>query len=1586
MSPAGSVSGNQDATVGARQGPAREALLGGVAAAIRRFLHGPQAEAACVFLDHYAAGIATADLAARPAEEVAAAALSLWSFAQERRPGESRLRVFNPRGGGEGWGHANAVLELINDDRPFLVESALAVLQRFDLPVHALVHPVLAVERDEAGALRRIGAGAAESMIQVAFGPETDPARLETIGGEISRAMEDAAAAVADAVAMNRHLAAQLAELAEGPERDLLGWIADDNFILLGVRQIGFAADLALAPAAEGLGVLRAPDVALFDILRDAGSWRAVAEEALDRFGRVAVAKADIRSRVQRSQLYDVVVVKRCDAQGRPVGLTLFAGLFAPDSYNRNPRSIPMLREKVERIMQDSGVGLSGHDGRTLRHILDTWPRDDLFQGPPEDILAAAMRVMGLQVRPELALFLRRDPFGRHVSAIVFVPRDRFDTALRLALAEMINRAVGGELAGYATAMGDGPLARVNFIIAADPQRARALDVAALEAAMKEAARSFRERLADALAGEQGDMLAAATLAGWGDAFPPEYAASTPAHVAVRDIEAASAARASGRFRLALARPFGMAEDRVVLKLFRAGEAVALSDIVPLIESLGLRVIEEVPYRLAARDGAVMLQRLTLETADGAVFDLAGRAGAVLDAIEAESDQRVEVDGFNRLILRAGLDWREVWLMRAMFKWCRQVRAPFSQNAVEAALAANPAATRLLIELFHTRFDPDRVREPEAEAALDTRWRDLLDAVPNPEEDRILRRYRRLLDAVLRTNFHDEATPVIALKIDSAHAGDMPLPRPMFEIFVHGARMEGCHLRGGMIARGGIRWSDRRDDFRTEILSLMKAQMVKNVVIVPVGAKGGFVLKRPPTPTGDANADREAFMAEGIACYRLLINAMLDVTDNLAGGTVVAPPRIVRRDGDDPYLVVAADKGTATFSDIANEIAVSRGFWLGDAFASGGSVGYDHKAMGITARGAWVNIARHFDELGHDIQREDFTCAGVGDMSGDVFGNGLLVSRHTKLLAAFDHRHIFLDPDPDPAKSYEERRRLFGLKRSSWADYDPALISEGGGVFPRNAKTVTLSAAAASMLGLEAGAHEPELVLRAILTMRVDLLYFGGIGTYVKAGTESQADAGDRANDAIRVDGRHIRARVVGEGANLGVTQAGRIEAAQAGVRLNTDALDNSAGVSTSDHEVNIKILLASVMEAGKLTAHQRVDLLGSMTDEVAALVLRDNHQQSQAISLDALGGAADLPAQNALMSQLEAAGVLDRAVAGLPDAAAMAARAASGQALTRPELCTLMAHAKLHVGAMIDASPLVDEPALGHLLADYFPHTLRERFRAEIDGHRLRRALIGTAVTNELINRMGAAAFGRIALESGQEPPAIACAALIASAAFDLPSRYREIEALGMAVPAAQRLGMLFALRRLQEAAARTLLAGPPLGPIGDEVEALRFGLADLAASACARLEESEDVQALTAHGVPLPLATFTVALPELMVAPIVVRLAARHDRAIEMVRAVWTDAGEVFALNPLRAALGAVPTAGGWTTRAVAALADELNEIQGALVEAALDGGGDPAALRFALGRPAESAIALAHDVALMPDLAALIVAVRGLRRLRG
>ncbi|RYJ01600.1 MAG: phage capsid protein, partial [Acetobacteraceae bacterium] len=836
------------------------------------------------------------------------------------------------------------------------------------------------------------------------------------------------------------------------------------------------------------------------------------------------------------------------------------------------------------------------------------------------------------------ALVLRHDPFRRFVSAIAWLPRDTFDTRLRERVGAMLARAFGGRLSAWYIALGDAPLARVHYIIGTDPDHPRSVDAAALEAAIAQAARGFQDRLAEALVAERGEAAAAASLARWRDAFPAAYREATTGAEGAADLALAERALAEGRPAAALLRQPGTTE--LVLRLANPGGPLPLADALPLFESLDLRAIEEIPHRLSpGGDTPVVLHVFTL--APGAAAEEA-RFPALLEALAALLDGRAEADGFNRLVLRAGLDWRECWLLRAMYRWLKQVGFGFAQGSVEAALAAHPAAARLLVDLFQARFDPGRPRGEEA--ALDAAWTTRLAAVESPDEDRILSRLHQVLCALLRTNYF-QGKPYLALKIDSAAAGEMPAPRPWREVFVHSPRMEGVHLRAGPVARGGIRWSDRREDFRTEILGLMKAQRVKNVVIVPTGAKGGFVLKRIPT-------EREAFQAEGVACYRILVSGLLDITDNLNEAGVVPPPRVVRRDADDPYMVVAADKGTATFSDIANGLAADYGFWLGDAFASGGSAGYDHKGMGITARGAWVMVARHFAELGHDILAEDFTCAGVGDMSGDVFGNGLLISRHTKLVAAFDHRHIFLDPAPDPAAGFAERTRLFALPRSSWADYDAALISPGGGVFARSLKTIPVSPEVRALLGLEAERVTPAELMQAILRAPVDLLYFGGIGTYVKASGESQAEAGDRANDALRVDGREVRAKVVGEGANLAVTQAGRVEIAAAGGRLNTDALDNSAGVSTSDHEVNIKILLADAEASGLLTRSQRDALLGAMTEEVGHLVLRDNAQQALAISLEERAGAAALPAQAALMLKLEAAGVLDRSVAGLPDAA----------------------------------------------------------------------------------------------------------------------------------------------------------------------------------------------------------------------------------------------------------------------------------------------------------------------------------------------
>ncbi|MFZ4407499.1 MAG: NAD-glutamate dehydrogenase, partial [Paracraurococcus sp.] len=1348
--------------------------------------------AAARLLDLLHAGVPTAELAAIPAEAAAAAAAGLFALAQERPPGTARIRVLPPGPGPGQAGGPHAVAEIVTDDMPFLVDSALGAVARQGRVVRQLLHPVVPVRRDAAGrllALDEVG-GAPESLMRITLGAQpaamlpgqaaSAPDDWAGLEAALARAMADVRLAVGDFEPMAAALRAAEAELAAAPPGSepggiaFLRWMAEDNFVLLGHRRLALTPEGGLSiVAGDNLGLLRDASLPVFDVLRHPAHLPAAVRVALAEPTPVTVAKANMRSTVHRPQHADVVATRIYGPDGRVTGGRLFLGLFAAAAYNRNPRSIPMLAGKVGRILTAAGLDPEGHDGRALRNILDTWPRDELFQAPEAAILDAARRALDLQIRPRPALVLRPDPFGRFVSAIVWLPRDTFDTRLRERVGAMLARAFAGRLSAFTIAMGDSPLARIHYIIGTEPGRVPAVDGAALEAAVAQAARSFPDRLAEALAAERGEGGAATALARWRDAFPAAYRESATGAQGVADLTLAERALAEGRPAAALDRPPGA--TGLVLRLASPGGPLPLADALPLFESLDLRAIEEVPHRLAPADGAtVVLHVFSLAPAAPAE---PSRFPALLAALAALLDGRAEADGFNRLVLRAGLDWRECWLLRAMFRWLKQVGFGFSQPAVEAALADQPRAARLLLDLFHARFDPGAAGD---DAALQDEWTALLDAVQNPDEDRILTRLRTLLDAVLRTNYHQDK-PWLSLKIDSALAGEMPAPRPWREIFVHSPRMEGTHLRAGPVARGGIRWSDRREDYRTEILGLMKAQRVKNVVIVPTGAKGGFILKRIPE-------GREAFMAEGIECYRTLVRGMLDITDNLVEGRLVPPPLVVRRDADDPYLVVAADKGTATFSDIANGLAAEYGFWLDDAFASGGSAGYDHKGMGITARGAWVMVARHFAEAGHDIFAQEFTCAGVGDMSGDVFGNGLLVSRQTKLVAAFDHRHILLDPTPDPATSYAERERLFALPRSSWADYDKGLISEGGGVFPRTLKSIPLSPQVQALLGLAADRAEPAQVMQAILKAKVDLLYFGGIGTYVKSSAESQAEAGDRANDAIRVDGDALRAKVVGEGANLAVTQAGRVDYALTGGRINTDALDNSAGVSTSDHEVNIKILLADAEASGRLTRMQRDALLAEMTAEVGRLVLRDNHQQHLAVTLETGAGAAALPAQAMLMERLEAAGVLDRAVAGLPDVATLRARIAAGDALTRPAICALLPLAKLWLLEALEASTLPDDPAFAPLLAGYFPAALRERFPDLIARHRLRRELVATAIANEVANRIGCAGLARLAAEAG--PEAAARAAWIAGAAFGVADAADAADAAPAA--AAPRLSAL--------------------------------------------------------------------------------------------------------------------------------------------------------------------------------------------------
>ena len=1514
------------------------------------------------------AAVPTAELAATPPETLAAAAASLYGFAADRPPGVAKVRLL-PAGPGTG---PRPVAEIVTDDMPFLVDTVLAALALHGRAVTSLLHPVLRVSRDAAGHLLALdpSGGGRESMMRVTLGaagpvlsgPAAHPAEaLDTLEAALAGALVDVRAATSAFPTMLSLLRGAEVEVAApgGPDAEeavaFLRWLAEDNFVLLGHRRFTLRADGAIAIVPEeNLGLLRDPAVPVFDALRDLSAIPPAVHATLSHPTPVAVAKANMRSTVHRPQHADVVATRIFDAAGKVVGGRLFLGLFAAAAYNRNPRSIPLLRRKVDHILEIARVEADSHDGRALRNILDTWPRDELFQAPAEVVLEGARRALDLTIRPRAALVVRPDPFERFISAIAWLPRDTFDTRLRERVGQMIARAYGGRLSAFYIALGDAPLARVHYIIATRPGEVPTVDATALEAAIAQVARGFGERLAEALAATQGEAEAAARLARWREGFPASYRETASAAQGVADILLAERAIAAGRPRADLRRAPGAGPRELTLRLVNAGGPLPLADALPLFESLDLRAVEEQPYHMAPAGGPpVVLHVYRLEAGADCPED---RFDEILGALSALLDGAAEADGFNRLVLRAGLDWRECWLLRAMFRWAKQVGFPFAQASVEAALAAQPEAARLLAEIFRRRFDPAATDRDTSKA--EAAWAMLLDAIENPDEDRILTRLRVTLDAMLRTNFFQPGKETIAFKLDSARAGDMPLPRPWREIFVHGVRMEGCHLRAGPVARGGIRWSDRREDFRTEILGLMKAQRLKNVIIVPTGAKGGFVLKHAPPAS-----DREAFMAEGIACYKMLVRGMLDLADNYEGTAVVTPAGIVRRDGDDPYIVAAADKGTATFSDIANGLSAEYGFWLGDAFASGGSAGYDHKGMGITARGAWVMIDRHFQEtLGRSVQDAPFEMVGVGDMSGDVFGNGLLVSRKTRLRAAFDHRHIFLDPDPDPEASYIERERIFALPRSSWADYTASLISAGGGVFARNAKTIPLSPQAQAMLGIAADRAEPTAIMQAILRMEVDLLYFGGIGTYVKASTESQAEAGDRANDAIRINGNEVRARVVGEGANLGVTQAGRIEAARQGIRINTDALDNSAGVSTSDHEVNIKILLADAEGEGVLTRRNRDELLREMTDEVAGLVLRDNNQQSLAVTLEQMGGADYLSAQAALMEKLEHAGLLDRAVAGLPDVHAMARRVGAGDALTRPEIAALLPFAKLWLTDAVVESDLPDEPALLPALVAYFPHPLQATYARFIERHRLRRDLIATIVANAVANRLGCAALARLTMAA--EPVAACRAALLAAEAFGLEAACDAIDASPASAEA--RLDALLALRRLQEAAAHDLL-GAPAQPLEQALATLRPGIAALASAAAAHAPS-------LAEGLPAEAGALAAAAPRLAAAPAVVRLAGHAGVDAATAATAWAAVEEAYALDALRGGIAAAPAPGAFGPRAKAALIEEVAASQIRL-----------AAQRLAGGAPddtrAASVAALVQEAAAARDLAAVTVAVRGL-----
>ena len=1520
------------------------------------------------FIRHYYEHVPPQDIVGQDPANLLGAALAHWTFGAKRAARKAKVRVYNPRRKEHGWEADHTVVEIVNDDMPFLVDSVTAALNQRDLVVHLVIHPIFRVRRSRDGGMTDIVDGergpGAEAFLRFEATRQSGE-RLDEIGSAIETVLADVRAAVEDWQTMRDSLKGIVDELEMRPPRlpageviearDFLDWTHDDHFTFLGYRDYDFATaggrTRSGINAKTGLGILRDPRVIVFRGLRSLHTMPPEVRAFVRRPDLLMVTKSNVKSTVHRPVHLDVIGVKRFDDRDRVVGQRLFVGLFTSSAYSLSPREIPVLRRKLRTIFDRAGFPAASHTGKALTHILETYPRDELFQASDETLFEIAMGILNLQERQRVALFLRRDDFERFMSCLLYIPRDRYNTDLRNRMGRILEEAFGGKLTAYYTQLDDSPLARLHLIIQTTPGRLEPYDTAVIEERLLQAARSWSDRLEEALVDARGEEQGSRLFRRYRNAFPPGYVERFSAQHAITDIAHVEDTAASGELGMNLYRPAGIPGDRFRFKIYNPHRSVPLSDTLPMLEHMSLKVVDEVPHAVNPdMDGLdlVMIHDFGLETRDGSDVDLAAVRGNFQEAFRRVWRGEMESDEFNSLLLRAGLTWREVVVLRAYCKYLRQAGIAFSQSYMAQTLSNSPRLARLIVDLFLTLFDPAGTKDADKRAERIRRHlSEGLDAVESADEDRILRRFLNIVESSVRTNFFQRAAggapkPYLSIKLDSRRVDELPLPRPMFDVFVYSPRVEAIHLRGGLVARGGIRWSDRREDFRTEILGLMKAQTVKNAVIVPVGAKGGFVVKRPPAAGG-----REALLGEGIECYKTLMRGLLDISDNLKGTRVVRPKNVVRRDGDDPYLVVAADKGTATFSDIANGISTEYDFWLGDAFASGGSVGYDHKKMGITARGAWESVKRHFREVGTDIQNRDFTVVGVGDMSGDVFGNAMLLSPHIKLIGAFNHLHIFVDPDPDPARSFRERKRLFGLPRSSWIDYESTLISRGGGVFERRAKSISLSPRARKLLRVAKDTVTPNELIHALLRAQVDLLWFGGIGTYVKASDESHTEVGDRANDATRVNASELRCRVIGEGANLGVTQRGRVEYSLAGGRLNADSVDNSGGVDCSDHEVNIKILLDSVVAGGAFTEKQRNALLANMTDEVGALVLNNNYLQSQAITLVTARANEVFDDQIRMMRMLERADRLNREVESLPDDEGLEERQAARRGFTRPEVAVLMAHAKIWLYDQLLESDLPDNPRLADDLLRYFPTPLRKKFRAAIGRHRLRREIIAATVTDSMINRVGGSLVAQMVEKTGMPPADIARAYIIAREVFALHEVWAAIEGLDNMVPADVQIAMLLESNRIVERGTLWFLrhADQPID-IGANIATFGEGVATVAAKLETVLPDHyrSDLHGRAAayveKGVPEDLALRLAGMVNLASGCEIVRLARGHGASVIDVAELYFEVGARFQMGRLRATAERLEPENHWQQLAVAALIDDLYAHQVRLASQMLDG----------------------------------------------
>lgn len=1454
----------------------------------------------------------------------------------------ARIRVYNPTLAEDGFASEYTVIQIVHDDMPFLVDSVTMAVNRSGRMAHWIVHPLLAVDRDARGAVIRARLATSgehhthpiSSMILVECDRILRAEDRDQLTQELSQVLGDVRVAVSDWERMLSRLqsvreassSSSLSDAGQQEGVEFLRWLEAEHFTFLGARDYQLLREeggVSLRAVADsGLGILRG------EAKTPADRLPADALDFLDSDQLVLVTKAMTRATVHRPAWLDCLTVKRFDDEGKVVGEARFLGLYTSKAYAARAADIPQIRRRVGEVMTAAGVLPESHAAKSLQTILDVYPRDELFQVDTPTLIDHAVGILRLQERQRVRVFLRRDPFGRFTSVQVFVPRDRYNTELRIKIGDELSRALDGQSIEFTPMLTDSPMARIHYFVRARKQAPKNIDVSALEAHIAQLAQRWEDDCKRTLLQIRGESHGLAMASRFASSFPAAYKEDFSGAMAADDVQVLDGLSQEIPMAVRLYRPLDSTPGMVRFKIYSMAK-VTLSDSLPVLERMGARVLDEHPYQLeVAAQGQdapdYWIHDLGLQLPPSTEFALMRERFEALFVQVWRND--LDSDDLNKLVLVTALDARAIAVLRAYTRYFKQLGFPFSQNYLEATLHKNAALAQTLYQLFAARFDPAQSDDrtlllSTLNQSIDTQ----LSAVASLDEDHILRQYHRAILATLRTNVWQLAAngdfkPYMSFKFSSRDVPGMPEPKPLFEIWVYSPRVEALHLRLGKVARGGLRWSDRREDFRTEILGLVKAQQVKNTVIVPVGSKGGFVLKNPPPVT-----DREAYMAEGIACYKLMLSGMLDVTDNLIKGEVVAPKQVVRHDADDPYLVVAADKGTASFSDIANSVSADYGFWLGDAFASGGSVGYDHKKMGITARGAWESAKRHFRALSHNIQTTPFTVVGIGDMSGDVFGNGMLLSTQIKLVAAFDHRHIFIDPNPDVASSYAERQRLFNLPRSSWDDYDRSTLSEGSGIYPRSAKLISLSAAAREVLGIEAHELSPSELLHALLQAPVDMVYNGGIGTYVKSSFENHMQVGDKASDAFRVNGSQLRCKVLVEGGNLGCTQLGRIEFAQAGGRIYTDAIDNSAGVDCSDHEVNIKILLDRVVEAGDLTLKQRNDLLASMTDEVGHLVLADNYYQSQAIDVACHRPLYVLSGQQRLMQWLEGAGRLNRAIEFLPTDEEIMRRRSLKLGLTAPEGSVVLAYAKMAVFDDLVASNLPDDPYFTRLLKAYFPEALTDKFATAIDQHPLKREIIATYVANTVVNRTGATFVNFLAAEAAASTADVVRAYTLAREIFDLAPLRDQIDGLDGLVSSKLQLDLQCKLNAIAQRASRWMLrARSKESDLPTLISRYQPGARELRANLLAWLPASASAdwelatQKLTEAGVAPELARNLSALEFVFPALDLVDLTEHASTTLAQAAQVYFGVDNVLGLSAWRAQINRLPTDTLWQTQA--------------------------------------------------------------------